>query len=41
MGGCGHSVSKAATSHEVISCVEHLFAQHSGRRFRTVKDPDN
>jgi hypothetical protein len=37
----GHSVSKAPTGHEVISCMEHEFTQLSGRRFHTVKDPNN
>jgi hypothetical protein len=41
MRGRGHSVSKAAIDHEVISCMERDFMQLLGRRFDTVKHSDD
>jgi hypothetical protein len=33
--------AKHQTGHEAISHAEHKFMQLSGRRFHTVKDPDD
>jgi hypothetical protein len=41
MQGCGHLVGDTPTSDEAISHMKRLFTQLSGRRFCTMKDPDD
>jgi hypothetical protein len=41
MRGRSHSVGKIPTDHEAILCVECEFRLFSGRRFCTMKDPDD